>query len=172
VAARALSKQANGRPTKFHKGLMPILKTLYRKGCTDAEVAESLEINAGTLYNWKKQHPEFFKTISDWKDSADSEIERSLFERAHGYSHPESTPKWIDGHWEYSSMVKHYPPDATSMIFWLKNRQPTKWRDKLDVGFDLAGAFRQLGAVLIQSGDGVEEIEEGKPGGTSGGTSK
>jgi hypothetical protein len=30
-------------------------------------------------------------------------------------------------------MVKHYPPDPTSMIFWLKNRQPQKWRDKHDL---------------------------------------
>jgi hypothetical protein len=24
---------------------------------------------------------------------------------------------------------KHYPPDVTACIFWLKNRQPEKWRD-------------------------------------------
>lgn len=32
----------------------------------------------------------------------------------------------------YAPFVEHYPPDATSMIFWLKNRQPDKWRDKRD----------------------------------------
>jgi len=26
--------------------------------------------------------------------------------------------------------VKQYPPDPTSAIFWLKNRQPKIWRDK------------------------------------------
>ena len=26
--------------------------------------------------------------------------------------------------------VKHYPPDPISAIFWLKNRQRKKWRDK------------------------------------------
>jgi hypothetical protein len=25
---------------------------------------------------------------------------------------------------------KHYPPDPTAMIFWLKNRQPERWRDQ------------------------------------------
>jgi hypothetical protein len=24
---------------------------------------------------------------------------------------------------------KHYPPDVTACIFWLKNRQPERWRD-------------------------------------------
>jgi hypothetical protein len=25
---------------------------------------------------------------------------------------------------------EHVPPDVTAAIFWLKNRQPEKWRDK------------------------------------------
>jgi len=29
--------------------------------------------------------------------------------------------------------VKHYPPDTTAAIFWLKNRQPAKWREKQEV---------------------------------------
>ncbi len=28
--------------------------------------------------------------------------------------------------------IKHYPPDTTACIFWLKNRQRDKWRDRLD----------------------------------------
>ena len=27
--------------------------------------------------------------------------------------------------------VEHYPPDTTACIFWLKNRQPALWRDKV-----------------------------------------
>jgi hypothetical protein len=27
---------------------------------------------------------------------------------------------------------KYYPPDTTACIFWLKNRKPDEWRDKLD----------------------------------------
>lgn len=30
---------------------------------------------------------------------------------------------------------KIYPPDTTAAIFWLKNRQPKKWRDKVEQGF-------------------------------------
>jgi hypothetical protein len=28
--------------------------------------------------------------------------------------------------------VEHYPPDTTACIFWLKNRQPEIWRDKVE----------------------------------------
>jgi hypothetical protein len=29
----------------------------------------------------------------------------------------------------YAPYVEHMPPDPTSMIFWLKNRDPARWRD-------------------------------------------
>ena len=28
--------------------------------------------------------------------------------------------------------VKYYPPDSTALIFWLKNRKPKDWRDKIE----------------------------------------
>jgi hypothetical protein len=35
-------------------------------------------------------------------------------------------------------VTKEVAPDATSMIFWLKNRRPERWRDKqsIDLGFN------------------------------------
>ncbi|MDR8011858.1 terminase, partial [Escherichia coli] len=30
-------------------------------------------------------------------------------------------------------LEKYYPPDTTAAIFWLKNRQKDKWRDKQEV---------------------------------------
>jgi hypothetical protein len=27
--------------------------------------------------------------------------------------------------------MRHYPPDTTACIFWLKNRRPDLWRDKV-----------------------------------------
>jgi hypothetical protein len=28
--------------------------------------------------------------------------------------------------------TKHYPPDTAAAIIWLKNRQPERWRDKIE----------------------------------------
>ena len=36
----------------------------------------------------------------------------------------------------FADFIEHFPPDPTSMIFWLKNRQPDKWRDKRETGDD------------------------------------
>jgi hypothetical protein len=32
-----------------------------------------------------------------------------------------------------AGIVEHYPPDTTACIFWLKNRQPQRWRDRVEV---------------------------------------
>jgi hypothetical protein len=29
----------------------------------------------------------------------------------------------------YAPYIEHVPPDVTACIFWLKNRDPTAWRD-------------------------------------------
>jgi hypothetical protein len=126
-----------GRPSKFNDKIQDKIKLLALKGFTDKEISQVLEITEQTLNNWKISHPDFFEVLNDWKATADAEIERSLYERAHGYSCPETKPQWVQdengGHWEYAEMIKHYPPDPTSMIFWLKNRQRDKWRDKHEV---------------------------------------
>ena len=36
-------------------------------------------------------------------------------------------------------VTKHYPPDPTAAIFWLKNRQPDTWRDKVEVDQTVSG---------------------------------
>src|SRR6516225_6395600 len=48
------------------------------------------------------------------KAPADERVVVSLYQRALGYDH--------NG--------KHYPPDVTACIFWLKNRAPEEWRDR------------------------------------------
>ncbi|EFB1429709.1 terminase, partial [Escherichia coli] len=42
---------------------------------------------------------------------------------------------------------KYYPPDTTAAIFWLKNRQKDKWRDKVD--HELTG--KDGGAIQIET---------------------
>lgn len=131
---------AMGRPSKFkeifeaHKDKIQILT---ENGLTDKQVSELFGITEQTYNNWKKAHPDFFESIKDWKLTADGEIEVSLRDRAKGYSCPETKAQWVQdkdgGRWEYAELTRRYPPDPTSMIFWLKNRQPDKWRDKQEI---------------------------------------
>ena len=124
-------KSKGGRPSPFTK-LSPRIPLLARRGFTDKEIAQTLGIKEQTLNNWKKRHPTFFESLNDWKHEADHKVERSLYERACGYSHPETKVFCHQGEIITCEVTKHYPPDSTAMIFWLKNRMPKEYRDKVD----------------------------------------
>jgi len=130
-----------GQPTKFNEEMQRQSLLLAIKGFTDKEIAQVLGITEQTLNNWKKAQPKFFESLKIAKEDADRKVERSLYERACGYEHPEDKIFNNAGKALIVCTVKHYPPDPTSMIFWLKNRQPKKYSDRqeLDINVGLKG---------------------------------
>ena len=121
-----------GRPSKFGTLDMKQVQKLAERGWTDAEMSEFFGINEATWHRWKEAHPEFCESLKDWKLEADAKVERSLFERATGYEHLEDKVFNHNGEPMVVPTVKHYPPDTTAMIFWLKNRKKDEWREKLE----------------------------------------
>jgi len=129
--AKAPSKRAaGGRPTKYRVDFARQAQLLATKGCTDAEAAEFFGVAVSTLNLWKLQHQEFSEALKMGKAVADARVERALFERATGYTCKETDIRVVNGELVITPMQKHYPPDTTAMIFWLKNRQRELWRDK------------------------------------------
>lgn len=122
------------RPSKFEPQFTEQATKLCKLGATDRELADFFEVAESTLYLWKTEHPEFSEALKRGKEESDARVEQSLYRRALGYSHDavkifhekgEDVPVVVP-------YVEHYPPDTTACIFWLKNRQPDKWRDKTD----------------------------------------
>ncbi len=116
-----------GRPTKFSEENQKIALVAYKFGATDVEVAEELGVSEKTINNWKEEYPQFFQSIKDNKEFQDNQVEQSLLKRAKGFSRKVQK---IDKDGCIHDIEEELPPDPTSMIFWLKNRQPKKWRDK------------------------------------------
>lgn len=106
-------------------------------GVTDKQLSEFFGVCEATLNNWKNDHPSFLESLKQGKGQADAMVAKSLFKRALGYSHPETKIATRDGQiTDTLDVEKHYAPDPTAAIFWLKNRQPEIWRDKKEVSFD------------------------------------
>lgn len=124
------TKHAGGRPTKYDSKYCEQAKKLCLLGATDIEIADFFGVNERTLNNWKKSHLEFLQSLKSGKMIADAEVASKLYHRAVGYEHPEVDIKMYEGKIIKTKLVKHYPPDTAANIFWLKNRQPEKWRDK------------------------------------------
>lgn len=128
-----MPKNPGGRPSKFDHIDMKHVRKLAESGWTDKQMSDFFEVSEVTWNAWKKKSGKFLKSLRGWKESADNKVVRSLYERACGYSHPEDKIFNDSGTELIVNTTKHYPPDATSMIFWLKNRLPKKWRDKQDI---------------------------------------
>lgn len=129
-------KKAMGRPTKFDPKFLPIVKKMAKLGATDAEIAEALQIDVVTVWRWKCDNEDFCKALKVGKEHADERVKRSLYGRAIGYSHPEDDIKNVNGEIVITPTVKHYPPDTTACIFWLKNRLPDEFRANPEPGDD------------------------------------
>ena len=63
---------------------------------------------------------------------ADANVADRLYQRAMGYEAPDVDIRVVDGQIIETPLTKYYPPDTPAAIFWLKNRQKAKWRDKLE----------------------------------------
>ena len=111
-----VKKKSRGRKSEYREEYAEQALKLCLLGATDKEIAEFFSVSEQTLNSWKKKFPQFLESLKKGKAVADANVASRLYSRAIGY--------------EY---IEHYPPDTTAAIFWLKNRQPGKWRDKKEV---------------------------------------
>lgn len=123
-----------GRPSKYKTEYTEQAYKYCLLGATDIELAKMFEVDEATINRWKQDHPEFCVSIKEGKEQADANVANRLYQRAMGYEHPELITASYQGQiTDTMTVTKHYAPDPTAAIFWLKNRQPAKWRDKQDV---------------------------------------
>ena len=105
---------------------------MAKLGATDKDLADAFDVTEMTINRWKSDHPAFLLSLKSGKHFADAEVASKLFHRATGYEHPDVDIKVVDGQIVITDLVKHYPPDTTAAIFWLKNRRPDLWREKVE----------------------------------------
>lgn len=120
------------RPSKFKEEFIPQAEKLCKLGATDMEVADFFEVDVRTLYRWKGENEAFCQALKVGKEVADERVERSLYARANGYEHDEVDIRVVGGAIVQTPIRKYYPPDTTACIFWMKNRKPGEWREKVE----------------------------------------
>lgn len=123
---------AGGRPSKFKAEFVKQAAKLCGLGATDEDLADFFGVSIRTINNWKSEHQEFLHALKAGKDQADDRVERSLYQRAVGYSYDSVHFSAFQGVVTETAYREHCPPDTTAQIFWLKNRRADTWRDKVD----------------------------------------
>lgn len=126
-------KHAGGRPTAYKGDYVRQAEQLCALGATDFELAAFFGVTVQTVNRWKLAHPEFCSSIKTAKEAADERVERSLYNRATGYTFSSEKVFQFQGSIVRAPVDEHVPPDPTSAIFWLKNRRKDVWRDRHEI---------------------------------------
>lgn len=125
-------------------------------GLTNEQVASNMGIALSTFYEWCNRSAEFVDAIKTTKDIADIQIENALYKRAKGYTVKLVKQKVTkDGEVITYFDEQHIPADTTAQIFWLKNRKPSVWRDKVEQGISLD---TPLGVIIENEFRKPEEV--------------
>jgi len=115
------------------KDKLILIQGMARDGLTQQQIANNLGISIDTLIENKKKYSEFNNALKKGKEVIDFEVENALLKRALGYEYEEET---YENGILTKKVKKHVAPDTTAQIFWLKNRKPNTWKDKVETDED------------------------------------
>ncbi len=109
---------------------------------TDEQISDNIGINRATFYEWMNRFPEIRNALKKGKEPVDIQVENALLKRALGYDYEETITEVEDmgggkTRKHVRKITKHVPGDTTAQIFWLKNRKPKQWRDRVDASVNL-----------------------------------
>jgi hypothetical protein len=123
------SRGRGGRPSSYRPEFAHFARGLCWRGATDCDLAEAFDVTTVTIWRWRAKHEQFCNAVKAGKDAFDDRVERSLAQRAIGYSYHVEKVFHFQGRKMRATTVAHLPPDPVAAKFWLCNRRPDKWRD-------------------------------------------
>lgn len=123
-------KRKVGRPTKLKKSYYEQVTKLCMLGAIEKEIADFFHVSEATIHNWKTSDPQFLSALNAGREIADANVSNSLYKRAIGCDVPDTHFSAYEGAVTATKTRKHFPPDSTACIFWLKNRRRQDWRDE------------------------------------------
>jgi transcriptional regulator with XRE-family HTH domain len=133
VRADRLIARPVGPPEKWRKENLSIIQTMVSMGMTQREIAEALQVRRETIWAWQRKHPELTNALRAGAEIADARVEASIYERAVGYEYRTEKVFQYRGEPVRIETKAHVPADPQLAIFWLKNRQPERWKDRMEV---------------------------------------
>lgn len=123
------------------------LEAWRRNGLTHEQIAHNCGIATGTLYEWINRHHEIDEALKKGREVVDFEVENSLLKRALGYYWEEVTTEQTgDAPAKIKRVKRHVPGDVAAMIFWLKNRKNSDWKERQP---DVRGDEDETGVIVL-----------------------
>jgi hypothetical protein len=124
------AKRKVGQPTKYDPAFIPVVQNLVARGFINTEIADTLNIDERTLYNWKREHEDFAAALVRSKDQIDDMVEATLLMKAQGF---ERKVQKATASGKVVTVTEYFQPSDSAIQFWLKNRRPEQYREQRDV---------------------------------------
>jgi hypothetical protein len=154
----AKRKNKSGAPTKYCKKYNEQSRKLCLLGYTDKQLADFFEVSESTLNLWKKAHPSFSESLKAGKEFADAEVVASLYQKAIGYTCKDTKFATFEGEITDQKVYnKNYPPCPISIKYWLNNRQPERFRERVEIEQTASITHNIMPMPTADSVDGWEE---------------
>lgn len=109
------------------------LEKLVSYGHTDEFIASLFDVPVRVFKQWLEENPQLKASVLRWRAGQNDRVEQALFKRAVGCSHKETVVK-VDKKTKSVDLIeidKHYPPDTTACLSWLKNKDPENWNKEV-----------------------------------------
>ena len=135
-----------GRKGKYEEWLtedgLTRLTGWARDGLTHIQIAQNIGVGERTFSEWVTRFPAISAALKKGKEPVDIQVENALLRRALGYDYEETITEVEDlggGRTKkhVRKVTKHVPADTTAQIFWLKNRKPKQWREKMEAAVNV-----------------------------------
>ncbi len=142
-----------GRKSKIEEWLtdegLTTLEGYARHGMTDKQIAERIGVAERTFERWKAENMALKSALKKGKEPVDFEVESALLRSALGYRVTVRKPvkiktetttkqgKIVSETYTDIEEEVYIQPNVTAQIFWLKNRMPAEWRDRIKEAADM-----------------------------------
>lgn len=113
---------------EYHPTFSARVRDLAMLGATDAEICSILGISKTTYDRWVERYPDFAAALKDGRVQADVKVVAALYKRALGFKETK-IKETKDGLFREEVV---YPPDVKACAFWLTNRRPDQWKNKVE----------------------------------------
>lgn len=128
--------KSSGAPQLYKPEYDLLAEKAGRLGATNATLAYFFEVSVFTIEQWLRDNATFSRALHNGRSWADANVADSLYRRAIGYDNPNAVKilanKDDPENPIYARYTEHYPPEVKACMFWLINRQPDLWREKID----------------------------------------
>ena len=150
----------DGAPTKYQASFVESAKFMAMNGATVNEMAQVFQVDERTIRNWRNSYPDFAEALKVGRDLADDRVQRSLYERAVGYTYEAEKIFHNSGDIVRAEAIEHIPPDVSAATQWLKNRRPEEWRDRREVKIEASdGLIEALAEARKRIQENVIDVE-------------